>query len=316
MLKGFKEFLLRGNVIDLATAVVVGAAFTAIVKAFTDNIIQPLVNSVGSSNAAAGLGFAIRKSPNFIINGKNSTFVDFGSIITALINFLIVAAVVYFIIVLPFEKLKKLRAQSGDDAEGLTEAELLEEIRDLLAGKDPKAGKPDQPDLDRKPDYTGGDTPGTRNLAAAGVAGGTGSGAASTAGSSAGSTAPPTTFSDQPGSGSSSAVNRPAGSTTDPRGFPPAQGGGYGGPAPQSSGQGAPPQQGRPAGPPPGYPPYQGGQQPGSPNPSGQGGFPQGPGYEGYPPGSAPEGYPPTPPPGSGYRQPPPPQGEHGRHSQ
>ncbi|GAA1456168.1 large conductance mechanosensitive channel protein MscL [Williamsia maris] len=134
MLKGFKEFLLRGNVIDLAVAVVVGAAFSAIVTAFTGSIIQPLINSLGGTDAAQGLGFTIR-------DGNPSTFVDFGTLITAALNFLIIASVVYFVIVMPFEKLKALRAKAGDDAAALTEAELLTEIRDLLAGKDPKEAK-------------------------------------------------------------------------------------------------------------------------------------------------------------------------------
>ncbi|MGJ0119412.1 large-conductance mechanosensitive channel protein MscL [Williamsia sp. MIQD14] len=126
MIKGFKEFLLRGNVIDLAVAVVVGAAFSAIVKAFTDSIIQPLINSIGGTDQAQGLGFLIR-------SGQDNTFVDFGTLITAALNFLIIAAVVYFVIVMPFEKLKALRAKQGDDAAALTEAELLTEIRDLIA---------------------------------------------------------------------------------------------------------------------------------------------------------------------------------------
>ncbi|GAA1897311.1 large-conductance mechanosensitive channel protein MscL [Williamsia serinedens] len=128
MLKGFKDFLMRGNVIDLAVAVVIGAAFSAIVKAFTDSIIQPLINSLGSTNQAEGLGFLIR-------SGKANTFVDFGTLITAAINFVIIAAVVYFVIVLPFEKIKALSAKKGDDAAALTEAELLTEIRDLLASQ-------------------------------------------------------------------------------------------------------------------------------------------------------------------------------------
>ena len=126
MIKGFKEFLLRGNVIDLAVAVVVGAAFSAIVKAFTDSIIQPLINSIGGTDQAQGLGFLIR-------SGQENTFVDFGTLITAALNFLIIAAVVYFVIVMPFEKLKALRAKQGDDAAALTETELLTEIRDLIA---------------------------------------------------------------------------------------------------------------------------------------------------------------------------------------
>ncbi|MBE7163442.1 MAG: MscL family protein, partial [Williamsia herbipolensis] len=64
-----------------------------------------------------------------------NTFVDFGTLITAAINFVIIAAVVYFVIVLPFEKIKALSAKKGDDAAALTEAELLTEIRDLLASQ-------------------------------------------------------------------------------------------------------------------------------------------------------------------------------------
>lgn len=133
MLKGFKDFLMRGNVIDLAVAVVIGAAFSAIVKAFTDSIIQPLINSLGSTNQAEGLGFLIR-------SGKANTFVDFGTLITAAINFVIIAAVVYFVIVLPFEKIKALSARKGDDAAALTEAELLTEIRDLIASQQSGGG--------------------------------------------------------------------------------------------------------------------------------------------------------------------------------
>ncbi|MBT0566605.1 large-conductance mechanosensitive channel protein MscL [Williamsia sp. CHRR-6] len=129
MLKGFKDFLMRGNVIDLAVAVVIGAAFTAIVKAFTDNIIQPLINAIGGSGTAEGLGFKI-------LSDKANTFVDIGSLITAAINFVVVAAVVYFVIVLPFEKLKSLNASDDPaDPAGPTEAELLGEIRDLLAAQ-------------------------------------------------------------------------------------------------------------------------------------------------------------------------------------
>ena len=86
MLKGFKDFILRGNVIDLAVAVVIGAAFTAIVTSFADNLINPLIASVGGANAD-GLGFYLRA-------GKEATFIDFGKIITAALNFLITAGVV------------------------------------------------------------------------------------------------------------------------------------------------------------------------------------------------------------------------------
>lgn len=129
MLKGFKDFIMRGNVIDLAVGVVIGAAFTAIVTAFTDNIINPLINSVGGADFS-GLGFRI-------IPSNDSTLVDFAALITAIINFLLIAAVVYFLIVAPMNKLdeqQKIRRGIDPKATDPTEQELLTEIRDLLAG--------------------------------------------------------------------------------------------------------------------------------------------------------------------------------------
>lgn len=121
MLKGFKDFILRGNVIDLAVAVVVGAAFTAIVTAFTDNIINPLIAVVGGNNEL-GWGFQITDSA--------ATFVNFGAVISAVINFLMVAAVVYFVLVLPMNKLLPTPKEEPKE----TDHDVLVEIRDLIAG--------------------------------------------------------------------------------------------------------------------------------------------------------------------------------------
>ena len=125
MIKGFKDFILRGNVVDLAVAVVIGAAFGAIITAFTDKIIRPLINAVGSPDSG-GLGFTI-------VAGKTSTYVDFAGLISAAINFLVIAAVVYFVIVAPLNALKA-RRMSGEEAGPAepTDVELLIEIRDLL----------------------------------------------------------------------------------------------------------------------------------------------------------------------------------------
>ncbi len=125
MIKGFKDFVLRGNVIDLAVAVVIGAAFATIVTAFTSSIINPLVNAI-TPLESPGLGFDV-------IPGKESTYVDIAAVITAAVNFLIVAAVVYFAIVLPVNTIKERRAR-GEEAGPAepTEVELLAEIRDLL----------------------------------------------------------------------------------------------------------------------------------------------------------------------------------------
>ncbi|HCD2522900.1 large-conductance mechanosensitive channel protein MscL [Corynebacterium striatum] len=126
MLKGFKDFILRGNVIELAVAVIIGSAFTAIVTTVTDSLIQPLINSFGSADYS-GLGFQI--------TDNESTFMDFGAVLTAAINFLIIAAVVYFLIVMPINKITEAakRRQGVDPEEPApTTEQLLTEIRDLM----------------------------------------------------------------------------------------------------------------------------------------------------------------------------------------
>ena len=128
MLKGFKDFILRGNVVDLAVAVVIGAAFGTIITAFTEKIVQPLINAITPASSP-GLGVTI-------IAGKDSTYVDFAALITALINFLLVAAVIYFVIVLPLNTIKE-RRKRGEEAGPAepTAVELLAEIRDLLQAR-------------------------------------------------------------------------------------------------------------------------------------------------------------------------------------
>lgn len=133
MIKGFKEFILRGNVIDLAVAVVIGAAFTAIVTALVDGLINPIIGAVFQVGDLAGWGIAIPT-----LTGAEST-IAVGSIIGAIINFLAVAAIVYFVFVFPMNKAKeRAEAKAGvekpADEPGLpTEQQLLVEIRDLLA---------------------------------------------------------------------------------------------------------------------------------------------------------------------------------------
>ena len=102
---------------------VVGAAFTAIVTAFTSNIVNPMVAALGGSNEY-GWGFQITSSPE--------TFVNVGAIITAIINFIIIAAVVYFVLILPVNTAKK-RFVSQPEKE-LSAVDVLVQIRDILAG--------------------------------------------------------------------------------------------------------------------------------------------------------------------------------------
>ena len=123
MLKGFKDFLLRGNVLDLAVAVVVGAAFTGIVTSFTNNVINPLIAVAGGAN---DLGWGYQ-----ILADNPATFINIGAVITAVINFVIIAAVVYFILIVPANAAKKRFITEPADKKA-SEADLLIQIRDIL----------------------------------------------------------------------------------------------------------------------------------------------------------------------------------------
>lgn len=127
MIQGFKEFISKGNVLDLAVAVIIGASFTPIVKSVTDVIMGIIGAVVGQPNFDSVLQFSI--------NGSDP--IQPGTIITAIVNFLLVASALYFAIVVPMNALKKRRAK--EDAEKVEEpsedVKLLGEIRDLLAEK-------------------------------------------------------------------------------------------------------------------------------------------------------------------------------------
>jgi large conductance mechanosensitive channel len=129
VLKGFKEFLARGNIVDLAVAVVIGTAFTGLVTKFTDAIIQPLINRIGAGKEAS---YGILQ----ISIGGGQT-IDLNVLLSAFINFVLVAAVVYFLVVLPYNKVRtKDKAESAEDKQ----ARLLTEIRDAIGGKDTSSG--------------------------------------------------------------------------------------------------------------------------------------------------------------------------------
>jgi large conductance mechanosensitive channel len=121
MLKGFKDFLMRGNVVDLAVAVVIGVAFGTLVKSFVDVVMSLVGKIVGE--------------PNF--DAWRPGDVPIGAFITALITFLIVATAVYFVVVLPLNKLAERRAR-GLEPETKAPSEevaLLTEIRDSLKAR-------------------------------------------------------------------------------------------------------------------------------------------------------------------------------------
>lgn len=126
MLSGFKEFITRGNVIDLAVGLIVGTAFTGVVNALVNSILMPAIARVfGSPNFDNWLAFGDIK---------------IGVFITAVINFLLIAAALYFCIVMPINKMNERRnaklAVEEEVEEEAAEVALLKEIRDaLVAGK-------------------------------------------------------------------------------------------------------------------------------------------------------------------------------------
>ncbi|WP_460772126.1 large conductance mechanosensitive channel protein MscL [Microbacterium sp. GXF7504] len=131
MLKGFKDFIMRGNVIDLAVAVVIGSAFTAIVTAVVDSIITPLIAIFWKADAAGIPGIQV---PD--LYGGSVTF-PIGTLISAVVSFLAVAVVVYFVFVMPMNTWKARQAakagvQEPEEEKLPTEQELLIQIRDLL----------------------------------------------------------------------------------------------------------------------------------------------------------------------------------------
>jgi large conductance mechanosensitive channel len=130
MIKGFRDFLMRGNVVDLAVAVIIGAAFGAVVAAFSVDFIGGIIGAIGGTPDFGSAGFTV-----------NDSKIVYGSTINALINFAIVAAVIYFVVVVPMTTLSA-RFKDADAATPAPsdEAVLLTEIRDLLAVEQGRPG--------------------------------------------------------------------------------------------------------------------------------------------------------------------------------
>lgn len=123
MLKGFRDFIMRGNVVELAVAVAIGSAFTALVDQFGESFIKPLVGLVGGGGVDAG---------SFSVNGQ--TF-DWAGFVNAVIFFALTAAVIYFVVVAPynaFEERRKRGQGPVDPPAPPDDVLLLTEIRDLL----------------------------------------------------------------------------------------------------------------------------------------------------------------------------------------
>lgn len=138
MIKGFRDFVTRGNVLDLAVAVVIGTAFTAVVTSLVENLVNPIIAAVGSPDTG-GLATPLRDFPEATIN--------WGAIVTALINFFIIAAVVYAVFVAPMNKYREMHARSDEEEPEAPPDDvlLLQEIRDLLRSQQGPPPTPDAP---------------------------------------------------------------------------------------------------------------------------------------------------------------------------
>ena len=119
MTKGFRDFIMKGNIVDLATAVIIGVAFGAIVDSLVKDVITPLIGMIGGQ-------------PDF--SAIKIGAVQLGNFLNAVVSFLIKAAALYFLIVLPFGRFAAKLAAAPAPAPGPSQQELyLKEIRDLLA---------------------------------------------------------------------------------------------------------------------------------------------------------------------------------------
>ena len=123
MLRQFRDFLLRGNVVDLAVAVVIGAAFGAVVTAFVADIVTPLIAAIGGKPDFSALSFTI-----------NGSRFRYGSFFNAVLSFVIIAAAIFFLVVKPVNAIMaRVRKPEELGPDAPTETGLLIEIRDLLA---------------------------------------------------------------------------------------------------------------------------------------------------------------------------------------
>ena len=126
MIKGFRDFLMRGNVVDLAVGIAIGVAFTTLVGAFGTYFVNPIVAVAGGSGDE-GFGFRL-------IDDNAKTLVDIGGLINAVIVFVVTMAVIYFAIVVPVQKLQALRRGGAEEEPEATPEDiaLLREIRDAV----------------------------------------------------------------------------------------------------------------------------------------------------------------------------------------
>ncbi|MFE0509655.1 large conductance mechanosensitive channel protein MscL [Streptomyces sp. NPDC058964] len=146
--QGFKAFLMRGNVVDLAVAVVIGAAFTNIVNSVVKGIINPIVGAIGTKNLDS-YSSCLKEPCKVAADGTVTSGIQimWGSVLGATLSFVITAAVVYFLMVLPMAKyLARVEArrkarEGAHEVIEVTELEVLKQIRDELVAQRGAAGR-------------------------------------------------------------------------------------------------------------------------------------------------------------------------------
>lgn len=123
MFKGFKDFIMRGNVVDLAVGIVIGAAFTTVVTAFTNGFLKPLIQLASGGQGVKAGTFTVRQ-----------VVFDYATFINALITFVLTAAALYFAVVYPLNRLaeRRKRGEEAPTEAPSEEVQLLTEIRDAL----------------------------------------------------------------------------------------------------------------------------------------------------------------------------------------
>jgi large conductance mechanosensitive channel len=132
---GFRDFILRGNVVELAVAVVIGAAFTAVVNAVVQWFINPIIGAIfGKPNFDDIWDITLRHGPDGSTN-EDDAIISVGHLLTAVVNFVLIAAAIYFLIVLPMNKINERRNRNkpAEETPVADDVQLLTEIRDLLA---------------------------------------------------------------------------------------------------------------------------------------------------------------------------------------
>jgi len=122
MLKGFKDFISRGNMVDLAVGVVIGGAFGAVITSFTNDILMALIGAVIGKPNFNSLTLAIGDST-----------VAYGKFLTALLNFVLIALAIYFLVVMPLNKLAERRKSGEDESEPTSEEKMIALLEQIAA---------------------------------------------------------------------------------------------------------------------------------------------------------------------------------------